>query len=260
MESRRKEINMQKYFVILLSLALMFVWYQSIDAKEDETTILWYKFDVSFKNEVQDLSLYGNHGRISGNVKFERDGKVGGAASFTVGNKITVPISDSLNVEKDLTIEFWVKPDKVPAATYWRLIHKGWVENGSYICGIDNNWMALGYTWDVKNMAGVRQDANKPGAVISETWQYYSATYDGKNIILYIDGEPLVQTAADGKINGAFDIIIAESFSGMLDEIRFSNVALNQDEIKKHMEGKDIHAIDAEGKLTTMWAEVKSKR
>jgi hypothetical protein len=46
----------------------------------------------------------------------------------------------------------------------------------------------------------------------------------------------------------------------MLDEIRFSNVALNQDEIKKHMEGKDIHAIDAEGKLTTMWAEVKSKR
>ncbi|MBC8236362.1 LamG domain-containing protein [bacterium] len=251
---------MQKYFAILLSFALMFAWYQSIDAKEDETTILWYKFDVAFKDEIQDRSPHENHGQINGKVKFERDGKVGGAASFIVGNKITVPISDSLNVEKDLTIEFWIKPDKVPASTYWRLIHKGWVQNGSFICGIDNNWMALGYTWDIKNMAGVRKDANKPNAVVGETWQYYSATYDGKNIILYVDGEPLIQTPAEGKINGVFDIIIAESFSGMLDEIRFSNVVLSKEEIQKHMEGKELHAVDAEGKLTITWAEVKSKR
>ena len=120
--------------------------------------------------------------------------------------------------------------------------------------------MALGYTWDIKNIAGVRKDANKPDAVVGETWQYYSATYDGKNIILYVDGEPLIQTAADGKINGFFDIIIAESFSGLLDEIRFSNVALSKDEIQKHMEGEEIHTVDTEGKLTATWAKVKSKR
>ena len=223
---------MQKYFTILLSCAFMFVCYQIADAKEEDPTILWYKFDVPLKNEVQDRSDYENHGRINGQVKFEKEGKIGGAARFTPGNKITVPISDSLNVEQDFTIEFWIKPDKVPPATYWRLLHKGWVQNGSYICGIDNNWMALGYTWDIKNMAGVRKDANKENAVVAETWQYYSATYDGKTIILYVDGEPVVQNAADGKINGAFDIVIAETFSGLLDEIRFSNVALNKDEIK----------------------------
>lgn len=249
---------MQNYFTILLSFVLIFAWYQSVSAQEDETTILWYKFDVPFNGEVEDRSPHGNNGVINGQVKFERDGKIGGAARFSPGNKITVPISDTLNVEEDLTIEFWINPDQVPAATYWRLIHKGWVENGSYICGIDNNWMALGYTWDVKNIAGVRKDANKPDAVIAETWQYYSATYDGEKIIVYIDGEPLVQTPANGKINGVFNIIIAESFSGLLDEIRFSNVALDQDTIKKHMAGEEFKTVDAESKLTTTWAKVKA--
>lgn len=259
MKPKKRGSRMQKYPAILLSFVLMFAWYQSVSAQEDETTILWYKFDVPFKGEVEDRSPHGNNGIVNGQVEFERDGKIGGAAEFGPGASITVPISDTLNVEEDLTIEFWIRPDDVPASTYWRLIHKAWTQNGSYICGIDNNWMALGYTWDITNMAGARMDANKPDAVIAETWQYYTATYDGEKIILYIDGEPLVQTLANGEINGAFDIIIAETFSGLLDEIRFSNVALDQDEIKKHMEGAEFEAVGAESKLTTKWAKLKSK-
>lgn len=251
---------MQKHFAVLLSFVLMFVWYQSVSAQQDEATILWYKFDTKLKNEVEDLSPHGNNGIISGQIKFEPDGKVGGAARFSPGTKITVPISDTLNTEEELTIEFWIQPDKVPASTYWRLIHKGWVQNGSYICGIDNNWMVLGYTWDISNMAGVRKDANRANAVVAETWQYYSATYDGEKIILYVDGEPQIQTIADGKINGAFDIVIAETFSGLLDEIRFSNEALDQDTIKEHMEGEESKAVNAESKLAITWAKVKSGR
>jgi len=253
---------MRHYFILalILNLISMSIFVQYANSQEDETTILWYKFDVDFKNEIEDRGIYENHGKITGQVKFEPEGQVGGAAKFAAGNRITVPISDTLNVEEEITVEFWVKPDNVPAATYWRLLHKGWVENGSYICGIDNNWMTLGYTWDINNMAGVRKDANKENAVIGETWQYFSATYDGEKIILYIDGEPQVQTAANGKINGVFDIIIAESFSGLLDEIRISNIALTQDEIKKHMEGQELHSIDVDGKLAISWAEMKRKQ
>jgi hypothetical protein len=247
---------MPNFIVLTVLLSLLFISVYS-DAQEDETTILFYKFDAKFNDEVEDRSPHGNDGEITGNVKFEPEGKVGGAAQFSSGNQISVPISESLNVEENLTIEFWVKPDEVPPATYWRLIHKGWVGSGSYICGIDNNWMTLGYTWDINNMAGVRKDANKENAVVAETWQYYSATYDGEKIILYIDGEPLVETAAQGKINGAFDIIIAESFSGLMDEIRFSNAALEQEEIQAHMEGKDTYAVDTEGKVATTWAALK---
>jgi len=100
-------------------------------------------------------------------------------------------------------------------------------------------------------------DANQANAVVAETWQYYTATYDGEKIILWIDGELAVQTPAQGEINGSFDIVIAESFSGMLDEIRFSNVALDQDTIKSHMAGEENKAVDAGNKLITVWARVK---
>ncbi len=248
---------MQKYFLGLFNIMLILVFCESSFSAKD-ATILWYKFDNDFDKEIVDLSPYGNNGKINGQLKAEKKGKVGSAARFALGTSITVPLTDSLNVDENLTIEFWIKPDKVPAATYWRLIHKGWVENGSYICGIDNNWMALGYTWDVKNAQGVRNDANMPNAVVAETWQYYSATYDGQKIILYIDGKPLVQTPANGKINGKFDIIIAENFSGLLDEIRFSNVALDEAEIKKHMEGEEFKAVNSQAKLSTTWAKIKS--
>jgi len=241
---------------VLLSFVMVVGWYQSVSA-QDDVTVLWYTFDDDFDDEIDDLSPHGNHGVVVGQVESEPDGKIGGAARFTFGNQIRVPISDSLSIEEELTIEFWIQCDPVPGATYWQIISKGWAGAGSYICGMDNNWMVLGYTWDINSMAGVRKDANLANAVVEETWQYYSATYDGEKIILWIDGEPVVQTAADGKINGGVDILIAEGFSGMLDEIRFSNVALDQDTIQEHMEGEDLNAVDARGKLATTWAQVK---
>ena len=251
---------MQRYFLLWLSFMLIFAYCKVASAQVDEKTILWYKFDEEVRDEILDISQYGNHGIVVGRPDLEEKGKVGGAAKFTPGTQIKIPITDSLNTEDKLTIEFWIMPNKVPAATYWRLVHKGWVGNGSYICGIDNNWMVLGYTWDINNMNAVRTDANMANAVKAETWQYYTATYDGQNIILWIDGELAVKTPANGKINGGFDIIIAESFSGLIDEMRFSNVALDQDTIKKHMAGEDpnVKSVNSAGKLSTTWGTIKN--
>ena len=249
---------MRNYLVLLMLTSLIAIAANTIaGAQDDDTTILWYKFDVPFNNEVEDRSPHGNHGQISGDVELEEDGRIGGAARFTNGTSINVPISDTLNPPESLTIEFWVWCDKVPAATYWRLVHKGWVAAASYICGMDNNWMTRGYTWDINSKQNVRKDANKENVALDETWQYYSATYDGEEIILWIDGEPAVTTAAEGEIDGKFPIIIAETFSGMLDEIRFSSAALSQEEIQAHMEGEDVHAVKRNGKLAMCWGGVK---
>jgi hypothetical protein len=247
---------MKRFVFVSLIIGLLFIIYQ-ISFAVDDPTILWYKFDKDFKNEVEDSSAFKHNGMVTGNVEFDKSGKIGGAARFK-GGSIKVPITDELNPEQSLTIEFWVRPDKVPASTYWRLIHKGWVAIGSYICGIDNNWMAMGYTWDVNNMNNVRTDANMANAVQNETWSYYTGTYDGKNIILYIDGKELVRTPTNGKINGSYEIVISEGFMGMMDEIRFSNVALQPDEIAKHMAGQTIKAVDPKSKLATTWSTVKS--
>jgi hypothetical protein len=188
---------MKKYIFVSLVFAFVFVSYQ-IAFSADPTT-LWYKFDAEFNQEVPDKSPLGNNGVITGMVKYEKAGKIGGAARFSAGGSIKVMSTKEINVDQNLTIEFWIRPDKVPAATYWSLLSKGWVANGSYICGIDNNWMAMGYTWDVQNTDGVRTDANMANAAQNETWSYYTATYDGKNTILYIDGKELVKTPTIGR-------------------------------------------------------------
>ena len=245
---------MRKYIIVMLGLTL---FVSQFLFAADNQTILWLKFDEQFsKNTAKDMSQFGNDGTITGAVEFVKDGKIGGSAKFA-GGTITVKTSDSINVDQNLTIEFWVRPDKVPAATYERLIHSGWGANGSYICGIDNNWMAMGYTWDIINMAATRTDANMASIVQNETWQYYTATYDGQKIILYLDGKQQVETPATGKINGGGNIIIAEGFIGMMDEIRFSNVTLKPEDIQKHSEGEKANAVDSSNKLATTWAGVK---
>ena len=246
---------MCKPLFIMFVCALILVIGQIASAADP--TIMWLKFDEAFKQEVKDMSGLDNNGNVSGGVSYVKDGKIGGCAKFA-GGTITVKTTDSINVEQNLTIEFWVRPDKVPAATYWGLITKGWVANGSYICGIDNNWMVMGYTWDITNTAGVRKDANMASIVQNETWQYYTATYDGKKVVLYLDGNQQVETPADGKISGGADIIIGGAFTGMMDEIRFSNIVLTPDVIKSHMEGEKANAVDSSDKLATTWAGVKS--
>ncbi len=246
---------MKNFIFLALIIAVTLIFYETTFSADP--TILWFKFDEDFKQEVKDSSPFGNKGIITGKVDHEKAGKIGGAAKFS-GGGIKVSVTDELNVKQNLTIEFWVKPDKVPAATYWRLLHKGWVDNGSYICGIDNNWMAMGYTWDVKNTDGTRFDANMANVVQNDTWTYYTGTYDGKNIILYTNGKELVRTTANGNLNGPADIIISEGFLGLMDEIRFSNVALTPDVIAKHMEGETVKDVSIKGKLATTWSAVKS--
>ena len=243
-------------FLIMFVCALTLVIGQIASAADP--TIMWLKFDESFKQEVKDMSGLDNNGNVTGAVSYVKDGKIGGCAKF-VGGTITVKSSDTINVADNLTIEFWVRPDKVPAATYERLLHKGWGAGGSYICGIDNNWMVMAYTWDVINVGAVRKDANMAGIVQNETWNYYTATYDGKKVVLYLDGKQQVETPADGKISGGADIIIGESFTGMIDEIRFSNIVLTPDVIKSHMEGEKVQAVNSSDKLATTWAGVKSR-
>ena len=94
---------MRNCLAFLLSFMLVLVCHQSVFA-QDEATVLWYKFDEDFGGEIEDLSPHGNNGTVVGRVEFEPEGKIGGAARFTPGTQIEVPISDSLNTEEDLTI------------------------------------------------------------------------------------------------------------------------------------------------------------
>lgn len=249
------------YMAMLLTVITL-----SFAAPPEGGLVLWFGFEgVPIDNTAKDLSGNNNDGLINGNVKWTADGKYGGGMEFENGS-ITVANSDSLAFKDTVTIALWMKSDEVPDA-YRRLVNCGWIENGSYILGIDNHWSNMALCWDIKSSDGTRYDANGDGLCVPGTWQFVAGTYDGEKLRLYVDGELKTESAASGKINGGFDIEIgwgaeppgAAPFVGVMDEIRFYNRALSDDEIIQCMETPPAQALNPQDKLTTLWGKVKDR-
>jgi hypothetical protein len=108
------------------------------------------------------------------------------------------------------------------------------------------------------------------GGLRGEEWQFITVTYDENRMAgLYMDGELKREQQIAGEIlyNGAALWIGAEpgggySFGGTgditIDEVRISNVARSQEEIKLAMEkGYGQLAVYPSLKLSTTWGALK---
>ena len=187
---------------------------------------------------VNDSSGNGNNGTISG-ATWTRAGKYGGALSFN-GRSSSVTINDSasLHLSSGLTLEAWVSPTSVP--TNWQdVIYKQsdiyFLEAGS---SLSRNPPAVGATFSAHGdqfMGGV-------SALPANTWTHLAATYDGSNLLLYINGvqvasrsmsDSLTSSTSPLQIGG--DSLYGQYFKGTIDEVRIYNIALTAAEIQNDM-------------------------
>ena len=106
-------------------------------------------------------------------------------------------------------------------------------------------------------------------------WYHIAGTYDGKNVEMYINGEPeskkgaLDSGGADwkpqwgGKITPGSPLQLkygSESYTGGIDEVVLFNRALAEDEIKQLLLGwADAFPVHRQGKMAVTWGEVKSQ-
>ncbi|MBT5535247.1 LamG domain-containing protein, partial [Candidatus Poribacteria bacterium] len=104
--------------------------------------------------------------------------------------------------------------------------------------------------------------------VPTDTWVHVAVTYDGSDIVAYLDGEevgtvpqrgaPLDTTGLDLHIGSgsAFD----RPFDGKHDEVRIWDIALDAETVAWHMDTSSIEflAVQPGGKSATTWAAVKS--
>ena len=102
-------------------------------------------------------------------------------------------------------------------------------------------------------------------------WTHVAGTYDGRKMVLYLNGIEVGQKPAKGKINiiedpvGIGNIVDAggggknEYWSGHIDEVRIWNRGLSEREVKEQMdfEAEDILSVQPKGKLTTTWSVLK---
>jgi concanavalin A-like lectin/glucanase superfamily protein len=85
----------------------------------------------------------------------------------------------------------------------------------------------------------IREPGNPIAATVAPTsdglWHHYAATYDGANGRLYLDGALVATTALATNPVGIDSIEIAEYSNAVMDDLRFFNVELTQEQIEDYM-------------------------
>ncbi len=254
--------------LILISLAF-FVFGQSKDLYAAGNLVAAWSFEEGTGITVKDVSGNGHDGVISG-AKWV-DGKIGKALEFNGdGDQVLVEHDEALNIKGELTVVAWVypkgwNPDLNAIAQKW--------EDGSnrrqYQLTVykERNW------WYVSNAGNNWPRAEGVIEVPLGKWTHLAGTYDGKKLRSYTNGKFDVELAqANGIFASDIPVVIGgygpktpkctygqnRHFNGIIDEVRFWNKALTEDEIKAEMEKAiaEVHHLD---KFTTTWAQIKEK-
>ena len=238
-------------------------------AKIDPGTAIgiWF-FDEDSGDTAQDYSEKANHGTLMDDPE-RVDGKFGKALSFNGANHVEIADSDSLDFDDAITVAAWVY--RRTSQTGWRVLvchEKGTGSQEHYFLGFSGS----DARWFVHTEGNDYSDTAIGPEVINGEWVHMAGTYDGSDVILYINGQqeftvshsgsftddnnPIIIGAATNDSGASF----AEHFDGIIDEVAIFNVALSDSDIKAIVSAglEKTTAVSASGKLANTWAGIKT--
>lgn len=253
--------------IIILSIFSIFVLCNIVCAEFDIKTVVGaWLFEEGFGKVAKDYSGKGNEGKIFGNPKWV-NGKFGKALEFNgETDYIVVKDSDSLDLNL-ITVSAWINLSKY--ADDQRIVAKEEGVNDPYsvycflISGTNDKKIEFRPTLD-----GRRQRIESKIDIPLGQWTHVSATYDGKEVVLYVNGEIDTKTPLTGKMMtndkdlwiGASEFWTPRFFNGVMDEVLLFNVPLSENDIKSLMtKGLGIMlSISTVNKLISTWSAIKS--
>ena len=197
-----------------------------------------YGFEEGSGTNAADLSGTGNGGTISGATRTTA-GRFGSALTFDgVNDWVTVADANSLDLTSGMTLEAWLRP--TAAGNGWRTaIMKEQAGNYAYAL-----YAHTGSNQPSGNgiIGGTDRDIRGTSALALNTWTHLSATYDGSQLRLFVNGAQTAAMAATGNLvvtTGALRIggtgVWPEWFAGQIDEVRIYSRALSAAEITADM-------------------------
>ena len=248
-----------KQSVFFLGLFFLLITMTAIG--EAQELVLHLSFDELTGDVAKDLSQFGNDATFKGNPKLI-DGVFGKALEFDGKTSGQIPDHASLDIVDGITIEFWaiVKGGEAIQSG----VEKGiaWVSGLYNLAALYNGGTILQF-FDLPDACN---DDNIGPSIQDGEWHFLAGTWDGNDILLYIDGELEAEMPCKGELKPNNDPLFIGArggsgrfLTGALDEIKMYNYALTKDELLKDMEEPVTLHVDAQDKLATVWARLKTK-
>jgi len=203
----------------------------------------WWKFDEGTGSDVSDSSINGNHGTINLSVSWV-PGQMGPYALDFTGGVVLVPDAPELR-PSTVTACAWITLSGSQGAGA-RVLQKGNDNHETYVFqggGYGMNFTLLDSELD-----------NHGVSLASPLWQgewiHLAGTYDGSDLIIYVNGEPNNSVPTDTftpfQSVGEFLYIGAREdngdrpWNGRIDDVRVYDTALSPIEIQRiYWEGED---------------------
>lgn len=209
--------------------------------------VLYFSFDTApVAGKILDLSGHGNNGQAV-NVRWVADGHRGGSIEFGLSNSyIRVPDNDTLN-QANVTLAAWVKTSFTDGQ-WRRIFDKAWSKEFDLTMGGDNSVGGPndGRTWRGQVSWEVAHQWIPSGVQVANgQWHQVTATFDGAELLLYVDGRQVGgRRRAKGQPGHApYDLTIGanesepadevgKSFDGMMDDVMMFDRALSPEEVQ----------------------------
>jgi len=208
-----------------------------------DSCVLALDFDEDSGTNVYDKSGYGNDGTLQNSDDDEWvSGRFGSALQLDGDNDyVGIPISQSLNISDELTMEAWINLPPIMIGDDWA---RGIVERRQrYRLLLLENSTPYGLRFDIQDTDGDWCTIQKgcPGTdriLNANQWYHTMAVFNGSYMMIYVNGELNV---TEERLNSKIDV--SDSFpveigandifyflNGTIDSVRIHNKGLTPDE------------------------------
>jgi hypothetical protein len=260
-----KHISSKLFYILVATAVLALLSVISADAAVDKNTVAVWLFEEGSGKIVKDASGNGHDGEFSGSLQWVK-ARSGTGLEFPGDGSGCIVVDSTKKLELEtLSIEAWVKV-KEPTGKWQGILCKqeAGCTDRNYGIWVQVDQKVLHAQIGANGACAFNMNGTME--ITDNVWHHLAFTYDGDMGRLYVDGQLETEKPNTNSFQSTAPITIGvpnvdntNGLLGVIEEIRISNIARTQNEIKEAMDVglATILNVEPNGKLTTRWAYIK---